>query len=116
MAPGVGCVGAGSKPPQAANANSPGGERCGKGRGVLCQVRLKETNVSEPLMTCRNALRRRRNWDSDFYPKGWEAPADCPTGVRHEAGVTLRQASIRNTGTCCSDERQKLKRSVTAMV
>ena len=32
-----------------------------------------------------------------------EGPADCPTGVRHEGGVTLRQASIRNTGTCRSD-------------
>ena len=35
--------------------------------------------------------------------KGWEVPADGPTGVRHEGGVTLRQASIRNTGTCRSD-------------
>ena len=77
----------------------------GKGGAKLRQVRLKETNVSEPLMTCRNVCRRRRNRDSDFYPasKGWEAPAYCPTGVRHEGGVTLRQASIRNTGTCRSD-------------
>ena len=52
-------------------------------------------------MTCRNVLYRRRNRDLDFYPgsKGWEAPVYCPTGVRHEGGVTLRQASIRNTGT-----------------
>jgi hypothetical protein len=70
-------------------------------------VGLKETNESEPPMTCRNAFRRRRNRDPDFYPasKGWEAPANCPTGVRHEGGVTLGQASIRNTGTCRSDAK-----------
>ena len=76
-----------------------------KGGGILRQVGLKETNASEPLMTCRNVFRRRRNRDSDFYPasKDWETPADCPIGVRHEGGVTLRQASIRNTGTCRPD-------------
>ena len=69
------------------------------------QVWLKETNASEPLMTCRNVFHRRRNRDLDFYPasKGWEVPADGPTGVRHEGGVTLRQAPIRNTGTCRPD-------------
>jgi hypothetical protein len=68
-------------------------------------VCLKETNASEPLMTCRNVFHRRRNRDLDFYPasKGWEVPADGPTGVRHEGGVTLRQAPIRNTGTCRPD-------------
>ena len=76
-----------------------------KGGARLRQVSLKETNASEPLMTCRNVFRRRRNREFDFSPasKGWEVPADCPTGVRHEGGVTLRQASIRNTGTCRSD-------------
>ena len=61
--------------------------------------------MSEPLMTCRNVSNRRRNRDLDFYPgsKGWKRPAYCPTGVRHEGGVTLGRASIRNTGTCRSD-------------
>jgi len=79
----------------------------GKGGGKLRQVRLEETNASEPLMTCRNVFRRRRNRDLDFCPasKDWEAPADCPIGVRHEGGVTLRQASIRNTGTCRPDAK-----------
>jgi hypothetical protein len=78
-----------------------------KGGGILRQVRLEETNVSEPLMTCRNVFRRRRNRDSDAYPasKDWEAPAYCPIGVRHEGGVTLRQATIRNTGTCRPDAK-----------
>ena len=88
-------AGAGSKPPQAAGVKSPGGERCGKRRKQFRQVWLKETNVSEPLKTCRNISNRRRNRDLDFYPasKGWERPAYCPTGVRHEGGVTLGRAS-----------------------
>ena len=40
----------------------------GKGGGVLRQVRFEETNASEPLMTCRNVFKRRRNRDPDFYP------------------------------------------------
>lgn len=70
-------------------------------------MRLEETNESEPLMTCRNVSNRRRNRDRDFYPasKGWEMPADGPTGVRHEGGVTSRQASVRNTGTCRPDAK-----------
>ncbi len=67
--------------------------------------------MSEPLMTCRNVFNRRRNRDLDFYPasKGWGAPADCPTGVRHEGGVTSRQASIRNTGTCRPDAKGEIQ-------
>jgi hypothetical protein len=78
----------------------------GKGGGILRQVCLKETNVSEPLMTCRKTpddVETGVNLASGS--KGWGGPADCPTDVRHEGGVTLRQASIRNTGTCCSDAK-----------
>jgi hypothetical protein len=69
-------------------------------------VGLKEANASEPLMTCRKSQGDVET-GMDLYParKGWEVPADCPTGVRHEGGVTLRQASIRNTGTCRSDAK-----------
>jgi hypothetical protein len=100
-------AGAGSKPPQAARVKSPRGERCWKRRKLCRQVGLEETNASEPLMTCRNVFNRRRNRDLDFYPasKGWGLPADCPTGVRHEGGVTSRQASVRNTGTCRPDAK-----------
>ena len=89
-----------------------------KGGGLLRQVCLEETNASEPLMTCRNVFRRRRNRDSDFCPgsKDWEAPADCPIGVRHEGGVTLRQASIRNTGTCRPDAKGQPKRLAAVRV
>ncbi len=79
----------------------------GKGGGTLRQVCLKETNASEPLMTCRKARD-----DVETGIRIWilgarvgEVPADCPTGVRHEGGVTLRQASIRNTGTCRFDAK-----------
>ena len=100
-------AGAGFKPPQAAGVKSPRGERCWKRRKLFRQVGLEETNASEPLMTCRNVLNRRRNRDLDFCPasKGWAMPADGPTGVRHEGGVTSRQASVRNTGTCRPDAK-----------
>ncbi len=94
-------AGANFKPPQAAKVKSLRGERCWKRRKLFRQVGLEETNASEPLMTCRYVLNRRRNRDPDVYPgsKGWGEPADCPTGVRHEGGVTSRQASVRNAGT-----------------
>jgi putative transposase len=100
-------AGAGFKPPQAAGVKSLRGERCWKRRKLFRQVRLEETNASEPLMTCRNVFNRRRNRDLDVYPasKGWGTPADRPTGVRHEGGVTSRQASVRNTGTCRPDAK-----------
>jgi hypothetical protein len=74
--------------------------------------------VSEPLMRCRNVFKRRRNRDLHFYParKGWERPAYCPTGVRHEGGVTLRRASIRNTGTCRSDVKGEIQAVITARI
>jgi hypothetical protein len=58
-------------------------------------------------MTCRNVFNRRRNRGPDFCPasKGWAIPADGPTGVRHEGGVTSGQASVRNTGTCRPDAK-----------
>ena len=79
----------------------------GKGGNLFRQVGPEETNASESLMTCRNVFNRRRNRDLDFYPasKGWEVPADGPTGVRHEGGATSRQASVRNTGTCRPDAK-----------
>ena len=100
-------AGAGFKPPQAARVKSLRGERCWKRRKLFRQVCLEETNASEPLMTCRNVFYRRRNRDLDLYParKGWGTPADYPTGVRHEGGVTSRQDSVRNTGTCRPDAK-----------
>lgn len=77
----------------------------GKGGVLLRQVRLRETNASEPLMKCRKAQDDVETGNHTWFPRArvGRAPADCPTGVRHEGGVTLRQASIRNTGTRRSD-------------
>jgi hypothetical protein len=75
-----------------------------KGGGILRQVSLEETNASEPLMTCRKTQDDVETGIETWIPgaRVGEMPADCPTGVRHEGGVTLRQASLRNTGTCRS--------------
>jgi hypothetical protein len=61
--------------------------------------------VSEPLMTCRKARDDVETGNGTWFPRArvGRVPAECPTGVRHEGGVTLRQASIRNTGTRRSD-------------
>jgi hypothetical protein len=98
-------AGAGFKPPRAVEVKSFRGERCGKRRKVIPSVGLEETNASEPLMTCRNVFTDVETgiWSSIPRARVGGEPADCPTGVRHEGGVTLRQASIRNTGTRRSD-------------
>jgi hypothetical protein len=41
----------------------------GKGGNSFRQVCHKETNASEPLMTCRNSYNRRRNRDLDSVPR-----------------------------------------------
>jgi len=37
--------------------------------------------------------------------QGWGKLADCPIGIRHEGGVTLIQALVRNVGTCRPDAK-----------
>jgi len=39
--------------------------------------------------------------------EGRGKPADCSTGARHEGGVTLVQASVRNVGTCRPDAKEE---------
>jgi hypothetical protein len=74
---------------------------------VICQVTIKKTNASEPLMKCRKTHNRRRNRDRDSVPRiGLRArPARCSTGVRHEGGVILMEAWVRNAGTCRADAK-----------
>ena len=43
------------------------------------------------------------------HDEGWGKPADCPTGARHEGGVTLIQALVRNVGTCRPDVKGKFR-------
>ena len=40
---------------------------------------------------------------------GGGGPVYGSTGVRHEGGVTLGQASVRNTGTCRSDAKGEIQ-------
>ena len=55
-------------------------------------------------MTCRKVPWRRRNQERvSLLGQGWEVPDDGPTGVRHEGGVTVILASMRNVRTCRSD-------------
>ena len=79
----------------------------GKGGAELRQVRIEETNVSEPLVRCRNVFRRCRNRDPHFCPatQGWQIPAYRPTGIRHKGGVTSIRALMRNVGTCRPDAK-----------
>ena len=65
-----------------------------------------KTNVSEPSRMCR----KRR----DVIETGLQSlardeargmPADCPSGDRHEDGVSPVQALVRNVGTCRPDAK-----------
>jgi len=68
------------------------------------QVGIKETNASEPLMRCRKELEMTSKPGEVVAPgQGWGEPVYCPVGVRHEGGVTLIQALVRNSGTCRPD-------------
>lgn len=69
-----------------------------------------KTNVSEPLTTCR----KRR----DVIETGLQSlardeargmPADCPSGDRHEDGVSPAQALVRNVGTFSLDAKGDLQ-------
>lgn len=69
-------------------------------------MRSKETNASEPLMTCRKRMDDVKTGD-DRVPRDQSGrrPAYCPDGIRHEGGVTLVQALARNMGTCRLDAK-----------
>jgi len=70
-----------------------------------------KTNTSEPLMTCRKSLNWRRNRDLRVCPaKKVERLPDCgSTGVRHEGGVIMIQAWVRNVGTCRPDAKGEIQ-------
>ena len=81
-------------------------EKAGRTR----QVRAGKTNASEPLMTCRKRIDvtetrlQRLAWDETR-----QVPADCPSGDRHEDGVSPAQALVRNVGTCRLDAKGDLQ-------
>jgi hypothetical protein len=69
-------------------------------------VRFKETNASEPLMTCRNSwIDVKTGRSSSSRDQAGGKPAYCPVGIRHEGGVTLNQALLWNVGTCRPDAK-----------
>jgi hypothetical protein len=78
--------------------------------GQIRQVSAGKTNGSEPLRTCR----KRR----DVIETGLQSlardeargkPADCPSGDRHQDGVSPAQALVRNVGTCRLDAKGDLQ-------
>jgi hypothetical protein len=74
-----------------------------------------ETNGSEPLMTCRNSHRWRRNRGGAVPGMKVEASLlQCSTGVRHEGGVNADQALVRNVGTCRPDAKGAAQAAQTA--
>ena len=72
------------------------GNVAGKGGARLRQVRIKKTNVSEPLMTCRKTS---SGVETGIETLSREAGGGLPVygsaGVRHEGGVILIQAWVR---------------------
>ena len=81
-------------------------EKAGRTR----QVCAGKTNASEPLMTCRKRMDvtetrlHRLAWD-----EARQVPADCPSGDRHEDGVSPGQALVWNVGTCALMPRETSK-------
>ena len=73
-------------------------------------MRAGKTNGSEPLTTCR---KRRDVIETGFQllarDEVRERPADCPSGDRHEDGVSPAQARVRNVGTCSLDAKEDLQ-------
>ena len=78
--------------------------------GETRQVSAGKTNVSEPLTTCR---KRRDVIKTRLQSLAWdearEVPADCPSGDRHEGGVSPAQALVRNVGTYRLDAKGDLQ-------
>ena len=61
-------------------------------------------------MTCR---KRRDATETRLQSLAWDAarrmPADCPSGGRHEDGVSPVQARVRNVGTCRLDAKGEIQ-------
>ena len=69
-----------------------------------CQVRFRETSVSEPLTRCRKRIGDVETGVLTLsQDKVQRVPAYCLDGVRHAGGVNLIQAFVRNVGTCRPD-------------
>jgi len=76
---------------------------------MTCQVWIRETNESEPLMTCRK-------FEVMSKPGGYLIPGQAQRppvywlgGIRHGGGVNLVRALLRNVGTCRSDGKGEIQ-------
>ena len=78
--------------------------------GPTRQVSAGKTNVSKPLMTCR---KRRDVTETGLQSLARDEargkPVDCPSGDRHEGGVSPAQALVRNVGTYRLDAKGDLQ-------
>ena len=78
--------------------------------GQTRQVSAGKTNASEPLMKCR---KRRDVIETRLQLLAWDEargePVYCPSGGRHEGGVSPVQALVRNVGTCRPDVKGDLQ-------
>jgi hypothetical protein len=73
----------------------------GKGAEKPRQVSIEEMSASEPLMTCRNSLKRCRNQERPLNLGRARRESDYRAGGnRHIGGMTSIQASSWNVGTC----------------
>jgi hypothetical protein len=78
--------------------------------GPTRQVSAGKTNESEPPMRCR---KRRDVIETGLQllvrDEARRMPADCPSGDRHEGGVSPAQALVRNVGTYRLDAKGALQ-------
>lgn len=103
---GPGLQGQGSNHLKLLWSNGRGGERSGKG-GTYPSGGRWEDERSEPLPTCR---KRRDVIETELQSLARDEargkPADCPSGDRHQDGVSPAQALVRNVGTSASMLRE----------
>lgn len=63
------------------------------------QVRIKEMNASEPLMTCRKRINDTKTEGQSLTREEFEGkPAYCSNRVRHESGMNLISGSCMEHG------------------
>ena len=78
--------------------------------GQTRQVSAGKTNVSEPLRMCRKRMDVTEiGLQSLARDEARGVPADCPSGGRHEGGVSPAQALVRNVGTSRLDAKGELQ-------
>lgn len=79
----------------------------------MCQVRVKETNESEPLMTYRKAIQLSSKLGGVVGPGQVRmGSAYRPNGDRYRSGVNLTQAFVWNVGTCRPYVKGKVRRTI----